>query len=107
MFPTTIKNTNKPEIFSEEIRRKTVRQGGWGKKYWQGKVLIALMFGVPSDMTRIEFKRKCEEVGLSCVSLGNVEREGEHFRVTLIPKASMEWQRIETETVSAWVRGQG
>ena len=54
------------EIFSEEIinRRETVRQGRWGKKHWQGKVLvIVLIFGGPSDMTRIEFERKCSEVG--------------------------------------------
>ena len=36
-----------------------------------------------------------------------MEREGEHFRVTLNPKASKEWQRIETEKVSAWVRRLG
>ena len=70
--------------------------GGFKKKK-----LVVLIFGVPSDMTRIEFKRKCEEVGLYCLAIGNVERDGEHFRVTLKPKASMEWQRIETEKVSA------
>ena len=100
-------NTNKLEIFSEEIRRKTVRQGGWSKKDWQGKVLAVLIFGVPSDMMRIEFKRKCDEVGLYCFAIRNVEREGEHFRVTLKSKASMEGQRIETEKVSAWVRRLG
>ena len=55
------------------------------------------MFRVPSDMTRIEFKRKCDEVGLYCFAIGKVERDGQHFRVTLKPKASQEWQRIETE----------
>ena len=45
-----------------------MRQGRWSKKDWQGKVLIVvLIFGVPSDMTRIEFKRKCDEVGLSAL----------------------------------------
>ena len=48
-------------------------------------------------MTRIEFKKKCDEIGLYCFAAGKVEREGEHFRVTLTPKASKEWQRIETE----------
>ena len=100
-------NTNKLEVFSEEIRRETVRPGGWNKKDWQGKVLIVLIFGVSSDMTRIEFKRKREEVGLYCFAIGNVGREGEHFRVMLKPKSSMEWQRIETEKVSAWVRRLG
>ena len=74
-----------------------MRQGGWRKNDWKGKVLVVLVFGVPSDMTRIEFKRKCDEVGLYCFAIGKVEREGEHFRVTLNPKASKEWQRIETE----------
>ena len=84
-----------------------MRQGGWRKNDWKGKVLVVLVFGVPSDMTRIEFKRKCDEVGLYCFAIGKVEREGEHFRVTLNPKASKEWQRIETEKVSAWVRRLG
>ena len=52
-------------------------------------------------MTRIEFKKKCDEVGLYCFAIGKVEREGEHFRVTPASKASREWQRIETENVSA------
>ena len=43
------------------------------------------MFGVPRDVTRIEFKRKCYEVRLYCFAVGKVEREGEHFRVTLTP----------------------
>ena len=84
-----------------------MRQGRWGKNDWQGKVLVVLIFGVPSQMTRIEFKRKCEEVGLYGFAIGNVGREGEHFRVTRKPKASMEWQRIGTEKVSAWVRRLG
>ena len=57
-------NKNKRGIFSEEIRRETVRQGGWRKVDWKGRVLVVLIFGVPSDMTRIEFRRKCDEVGL-------------------------------------------
>ena len=83
-----------------------MRQGGCSKKDCQGKVLVVLIFGVPSDMTRIKFKRKYDEVGLCCfaIIIGNVEREGEHFRVTLKPKASREWQRIETEKVSVWAR---
>ena len=46
-----------------------------------------LKFGVPSGMTRIEFKRKCDEAGLYCFAIAKVEREGEHFRVTPTPKA--------------------
>ena len=66
-----------------------------------------LIFGVPSDMTRIEFKKKCNEVGLYCFEIGKVEREGEHFRATLTPNACTEWQRKETAKVSAWVRRLG
>ena len=62
-----------------------------------------LIFGVPSNMTRIDVKRKYDEVGLYCCAIGKVEREREYFRVILSPKASKEWQRIETETVSAWI----
>ena len=53
-------STNRLEIFSEEIRRETVRQGGWRKNGWKGKVLvlIVLVFGVSSGMARIEFQRK-------------------------------------------------
>ena len=58
------RNTNKLEIFSEEIKKETVRQGGWRKNDWKGKILVVLVFGVPSDMTRIEFKRKCDELCL-------------------------------------------
>ena len=65
---------------------------------------MVLKIGVPSDMTRIEFKREIKEVELYCFAIGNVEREGEHFRVTLQPRASMGWQRMKTEKVSARVR---
>ena len=52
------------------------------------------MFGIPRDMARIEFTRKCDEVGLGCFAIGEVEREAEQFRVTLTPEASKEWQKI-------------
>ena len=65
---------------------------------------MMLIIGVPRDMTRIEFKRKWDEVGLYCPEIGKVKREGEHFRVKPTPKASKEGQRIETEKVSTWVR---
>ena len=60
-------------------------------------------------MTRIEFKRKCDKAGLYCfgIIIGNVEREGKPFQVTPKPKASMEWERIETEKMSTWVRRLG
>ena len=55
-------------------------------------------------MTRIEFKKKCKKIGLSCLAIiGEVVREEEHFRVTLQMSASKEWERIETSKVSAWV----
>ena len=38
---------------------------------------------------------------------GEVEREREHFRVTLKKSASKEWERIETSNVSTWVRRVG
>ena len=57
-------------------------------------LIVVLVFGVPSVMTRIEFKKKCNEVGWHCFAVGTVEREGEHFRATLTPKASTERQRI-------------
>ena len=52
-----------------------------------------MIFGVPSDMTRAEFKKKCDEIGLYCFAIGKVEREGEHFRATPASKASKEWQK--------------
>ena len=58
-------------------------------------------------MTRMEFKRKCYGIGLYCWARGKVEREGEHFRVTLKQSASKEWERIETSKVSAWARRVG
>ena len=58
-----------------------------------GKFLVVLVFGVSSDMTRIEFKMKWNGMGLSCWARSKVEREGEHFRVTLRQSASKEWER--------------
>ena len=57
-----------------------------------------------SDMARIEFKSKCDEVGLYllCFAIGKVGREGEHFIITMTPKASKEWRGIGTENVPAW-----
>ena len=71
-----------------------MRKRGWERKDWNGKSLVVLIFGVSSDMTRIEFK-KCNEVGLYCSAIGKVEREGDHFGAILTPKASTEWQRID------------
>ena len=65
----------KLEIFSKEFERVTVRQGGWRRKEWTGKVLVILEFGVRSDMTRIEFKKNFHEIGLYCLANGEVERE--------------------------------
>ena len=57
-----------------------------------GKFLVVLVSGVSSDMTKFEFKRKCNGIGLLvyCWARGNVEREGKHFRVTLKQSASKE-----------------
>ena len=32
--------------------------------------MVVLIFGVSSDMTRIEFKRECNGVGLYCLATG-------------------------------------
>ena len=58
-----------------------------------GKVLVVLVFGVRSDMTRIELKKKCNEGALYCLAIGKVEREGEHFRVTINQSASKKLER--------------
>lgn len=63
-------DTNELEIFSEEIRRETVRQDGWRKNGWKGKILVALMFGVHRDMTRIALERKCDDGGLYFFGIG-------------------------------------
>ena len=80
-FPLEIytRYANKLEMLSEEIRRETVRQGGWRKRDWQGKVVVVLAFGVPRDMTRKELKRECDEVGMYCFAIGKVDGEGEQF----------------------------
>ena len=62
-------------MLSKEIERETVRKGGCRSKEWTGKVLVVLVFGVRSDMTRTEVKRKCNEVGLYCLAIGQVETE--------------------------------
>ena len=66
---------------------------------WKGKVLVVLIFGVQEEVRR--------KVGLYYFAMGKVEEEGEHFRVTLTPKASTEWQKKETEKVSPCVRRPG
>lgn len=63
-----------------------------------GKVLVALESGVHSNMTRTEFERRCEDARSYCLELGNEERDGEHFRVTL---------RIERERAVGENRGEG
>ena len=40
---------------------------------------MVLVFGVRSEMARIEFKRKCNEVGLYCLAIGKVERRENTF----------------------------
>ena len=51
-------NKHEQEILSTEIKRKTVREGGWRSKEWTGNFLVVLVFGVSSDMTRVEFKKQ-------------------------------------------------
>ena len=38
-------------------------------KDWKGKSVVVLIFGVPSDMTRIENKKKRDKVGLYCLAI--------------------------------------
>lgn len=57
-------------MLSKAIEGVTVR------KEWTGSVLVVLIFGVRSDMTRIEF-------GLYCLAIGEVEMEEERLRITL------------------------
>ena len=42
-----------------------------------------------------------------CKARSKVEREGEHFRVTIKQSASKKWEMVETSKVSAWVRRVG
>ena len=56
---------------------------GWRQKLWKGERLEFLVFGIPRDMTRIEFKNCCDREGLRCLARGEVGREHEHFRVKL------------------------
>ena len=67
-----------------------MRKGGWERKTWKGKSLAVLIFGVLSDTTIIEFKKKCNEVGLYCFCNRKITQGGEPFRATIIPKASTE-----------------
>ena len=53
--------THEQEILSTEIERETVRKGGWRSKEWTSKFLVVLVFGVSSDLTRIEFERNVME----------------------------------------------
>ena len=62
-------NTNQLEIFSEWIRRETVRQGGWGNNDWKVIILVALIFGIPGDVTPTGLRRKCGEVEMYCFAL--------------------------------------
>ena len=56
-------------MFSEEIRRDMVKQGRWRNSDWKGEALVVLIFGVPRDITRIEFKKGCDEVGRYCFAI--------------------------------------
>lgn len=68
-------------------------------------------------MTRLEYKKKCNEIGLGWTGLdwtglfGNRwSRKGGRILpnpITLKKSASKEWERIETRKVSVWVRRVG
>lgn len=63
---TTILETNELQKLWKEIRsgRETTRKGGYRTRKLTGKVLMVQVFGVCSDMTVLELKRACNEVGL-------------------------------------------
>lgn len=69
---------NTLEIFSGDIRKETVRQGGWRRKEWKranDQLIVGLMLGYLGEAAGIEFKKKCDGVGLYCFAMGKVEEE--------------------------------
>ena len=90
---------NKLEIFSEEIGRDGEAGGAWRKNDCQGTVLVVLIYWSAQrhDENRVKEEVRRSRTVVYCLAIGKVEKEGEDFRVTLTPKASKEWQRIETE----------
>ena len=78
--------------------------GGWKQKLWKGDKLELLLFGIPRDMTRIEFKNCCDREGLHCLARGQVGREHEHFRVKLTKGDSQECLGVDIEKLSNYVR---
>ena len=79
-FPTTKINRNKLEIFSEEIRKEAVRQGGRRKNDWKGKVLVVDEKRVQEEVRRSRTVLLCKE--------NSREKEGENFRVARKSKAT-------------------
>ena len=83
------------------MRNRECERGDWKEKYL---LLVMLISRVPRDMSTIEVKKKCNEVGLYCFAIRKVGRSGERFRVTLTPKANKGCQRIGTEKMSAQIK---
>ncbi|CAB1108538.1 unnamed protein product [Ectocarpus sp. CCAP 1310/34] len=84
--------------------RLVKKPGGWKQKLWKGDKLELLLFGIPRDMTRIEFKNCCDREGLHCLARGQVGREHEHFRVKLTKGDSQECLGVDIEKLSNYVR---
>ncbi|CAB1110306.1 unnamed protein product [Ectocarpus sp. CCAP 1310/34] len=84
--------------------RMVKKLGGWKQKLWKGDKLELLLFGIPRDMTRIEFKNCCDREGLHCLARGQVGREHEHFRVKLTKGDSQECLGVDIEKLSNYVR---
>ncbi|CAB1118762.1 unnamed protein product [Ectocarpus sp. CCAP 1310/34] len=80
------------------------KPGGWKQKLWKGDKLELLLFGIPRDVTRIEFKNCCDREGLHCLGRGQVGREHEHFRVKLTKGDSQECLGVDIEKLSNYVR---
>ncbi|CAB1120028.1 unnamed protein product [Ectocarpus sp. CCAP 1310/34] len=87
-----------------EIMRMVKKPGGWKQKLWKGDKLELPLFGIPRDMTRIEFKNCCDREGLHCLARGQVGREHEHVRVKLTKGDSQECLGVDIEKLSNYVR---
>ncbi|CAM9790724.1 unnamed protein product [Ectocarpus sp. 12 AP-2014] len=79
------------------------KPGGWKQKPWKGDRLELLLFGIPRDMTRIEFKHCCDRERLQCLARGQVGKEHVHFRLKLTKGDSQECLWVDIEKLSNYV----
>ena len=76
-----------------------MRNVRWRNRDWTGKALAVPVSTASADLKRRELERKCSEVGLSCLAIRKVEREGEHLRVTPKLRVREGLERIDTKRV--------